>query len=83
MQTRIQGYRLNSALRMAEDFNAPALRQIAEHAESCRDVLKRYADCADERKAIGTFNKLADACRAVLTMQAEALVQKANIYKEE
>lgn len=79
MHTRIEGYRLNAALRMAEDFNAGALRQVAEHAESCRDVLRRYADCADERKAIGTFNKLAEACRAVLTLQAEAMVQRANL----
>lgn len=63
--------------RMARDFNAGSLSEIADAAElrfelACRDMIA-YADSSNavaNHEAIEAFRQLRDACRAIVKLQS-------------
>ena len=54
---------------LARDFDANALRQIADLADAHARTLSRYATTQKERDAVGTFKDLARASYEMISLQ--------------
>jgi hypothetical protein len=57
--------------RMAQDFNAVMLDQIAQSAALRVELLRQHARTADERSAITAFLKLQEAAEQIIAYQKE------------